>query len=117
MQDTPEIRYKDHHDPHNPACPHNQDAANACECKRVVNRKPYKVCKVEDRSVGHGIRPQFSIEIHPNGRLVIRELGRRLRVEDSLGAIYERGLMRDARREKANKKKARKEKRLARVKG
>lgn len=95
--DTQSTNYKDHHDPHSETCPHNADPENACECKRVVNRKPFRVCRVTDKSVGHGIRPSFVCEVWPDGRLVIREQGRKLRVVTTLGTVYEQCLMRDAR--------------------
>lgn len=111
---APETNYKDHHDPRNEDCPHNTSADLPCECKAKRNRKPYRVVKVTDRSVGHGIRPQFITEIHPDGRLVIREQGRRHRVETTLGTVYENCLMRDALCAIAVKKQAKKDRRKAR---
>lgn len=117
MQDTPETNYREHHNPLNDGCPHNEDASNACECKRVVNRKPFKVCRVTDKSVGHGIRPAFVCEVWPDGRLVIREQGRKLRVATTLGTVYEQCLMRDARNAILLKRKAKNDRKKLRRAG
>jgi hypothetical protein len=88
-------------------CPHNLDIARDCTCKRPVVRKPYKVARVTDSNCGIRRRAQIVAEIHPNGRLVLRELGRRHRVETTLGAVYESCVMHEARRVAAEKRKAR----------
>lgn len=84
----------DHHKPRNEACPHNEDADAECNCKKLRNRKPYRVVRVNDRNVGAGVRHNIIAELHPDGRLVLREAGRRRSsaVETSLGVIYERAL-------------------------
>ncbi len=102
------------HDPHDADCQQNFNVRADCSCKRIVNRKAYRVVRVNDRSVSHGIRPRFVAEIWPDGRLVIREQGRKLRVETTLGAVYEGCLMREARRAMAVKQAARKARRLER---
>lgn len=105
--DTQATNYKDHHDPHND-CPHNHDAEQPCTCKRVLNRKPYRVCKVRDASAPHGIRPQLILSVYPNGMLEIREHGRRMKVQTTLADVYARALMHQARAEMNAKRKAKK---------
>jgi hypothetical protein len=108
----PVATYRDWHEPQNEDCLHNHDPiTQPCTCKRKLIRKPFRVVRVRDANVGHGIRPELSIEVYPNGRLVIREAGRRMRVEATLGAVYEQCLMRDARRVVFAKRKAKQERR------
>lgn len=100
------------HDPRNESCPQNADVKFDCACKsaRIVNRKPFKQVRVTDSQVGRGIRPEIVAELWPDGRLVLREAGRRLRVETTLGVIYEQCVARDARRAamaKRNKRRTR----------
>lgn len=90
---------KDWHSPRNNECAHNDDAEKDCTCKRIVKRKPFRQVRVEDPTASHGVRKHIIAEIHPNGRLVLRESGRRLRVETTLAVVYENGLARIGRAE------------------
>jgi hypothetical protein len=103
--------YKEHHDPRNDDCPHNEDPERSCECKKPRNRKPYRRIAVCDRDVNHGVRPDLIVEIYPNARVVIREKGRRHRIETTVGTIYENCLKRDALIAIAKKRAARAERR------
>jgi hypothetical protein len=97
--------YNDAHDPRT-HCPHNVDPNAVCTCRRRRQRKPYRTLRVADKNVSRGIRPQLILEVHPDGRLVLREQGRRTRVETTLGTVYEQCLAREARRAVAAKRKA-----------
>lgn len=101
MSDTLIGHVKGCHNPRNEDCPQNTDAKFNCDCKSTAppkERKPYREVRVHDRNVGHGVRDHFVAEIWPDGKLVIREQGRRLRVETTLGVVYQDCLNRAARR-------------------
>lgn len=106
--------YKEIHNPRNDTCEHNDNPDSACTCKAIRTRKPYRVCRVTDRSASHGIKPQLILEVHPEGLLVIRESGRRMRVETTLAIVYERALMQIALVARREKKKLRRENRIKR---
>lgn len=104
----------DWHQPHDDGCPNNNDPMKPCTCKRPLHRKPYKVCRVHDNKVPHGISPDIIMETHPNGLLVFREKGRRTRYETTAGQIFA-GLVRKAGYDAAAaKRQARRNKRAAR---
>lgn len=108
-------RVKDHHSPNNEECEHNQAIDRDCTCKRVLNRKPFRVCKVHDTATKDRDRrtsPDIIIEVHPNGRLVFREKGKRTRFETTSVKVFEglrwRAAMvaaQEARAKRKNKKK------------
>ncbi len=70
-------KVKDWHSPRSEKCPHNRDAALPCNCKRPRRRKHYRVVRVNDESVPHGVRSRLAVEIYPDGTIVLREIGRR----------------------------------------
>lgn len=79
----------DWHDPYNDVCPQNIDAGNSCTCKRKINRKSYRVMRINDPTAANYQRDgRIILEVHPNGLLVLRERGRRKRYETTVGKIY-----------------------------
>lgn len=106
-------RVKEWHNPRNDECPHNQELASDCTCKRIVNRKPYRKVRVYDEKVPHGYRPNIVVEVWPNGLIRLREMGRR---DKNAHGIFASDLLpmlvrRRALAELAAKKKARAERR------
>lgn len=102
---------KDWHNPFNDDCPHNREVELDCGCKRPVKRKPFRVCKTHDtltKDRGHKTSPDIIIEVHPNGRLVFREKGKRTRFETTSVKVYEglrwRAAMVAAQQSKAKRK-------------
>lgn len=60
------------------------------------NRKPYRVVRVHDpEKPYHGVSADFVVEVHPNGLVVIREKGRRVRRSTTVTAIYFGCIMRE----------------------
>ncbi len=82
---------------HKTGCPQRYESTDECMCDFIKpkkrQRKPYRKVVVKDKNVQRGIREDLILEVHPNGRLVIREKGRKLRVETTLGVVYERLLV------------------------
>lgn len=95
------------HDPRNYSCANNEDIYKNCTCKRVVNRKPYRVVRVHDGKAPAGVKADIVVEVHPNGRLVFREAKRRRGYETTAGAVYYRIMAQEARVAAMAKKKAR----------
>ena len=93
------------HSPHNDSCEHNANVAHDCTCKRKVTRKGFKTVRVNARNVPRGVKPQLVIEIHDGGRLVFRELRRRVSYDTTIGDVYFDLMTRAARREAATKRK------------
>lgn len=109
----------DWHRPNNANCQQNIKAAWDCTCekpKRKVNRKPYRVCRVRDLGVNHGVKPDIIIEVHPNGRLIFREKNRPRRFSYGTTAadVYARLVRNEALRKAALKAKERAAKRAER---
>lgn len=105
---------KDWHSPRNEECAHNGNIDADCSCKRPARqRKPYRVCRVHDDNVPHGCRAEIVLEVHPNGRLIFREAGRRKSnaFATSVGEIYSRLTLQHARQVALAKKAARKARR------
>lgn len=80
----------DWHDPRNESCEQNRHPIEGhCTCKRKVNRKSYRVMRVNDPTAANYQRDgRIILEVHPNGLLVLRERGRRKRYETTVGKIY-----------------------------
>ena len=100
----------DWHRPRNEACSQNKNPAKDCDCaKPKRNFKPYRVVRVHDTEVNHGVKPDIIIEVHPNGRLIFREKGRPRRFSYGTTAadIYGRLVRNEALRKMAAKKKER----------
>lgn len=119
MKTPVEAVIHDWHQPRNNACAQNHDVARDCECvkpKKIKNRKPYRVCRVHDREVPHGAKADIILEVHPNGRLILREKGRprRFSYATTIGKIYTRLLMNEALAKAAAKAKERRERKAAR---
>lgn len=84
----------DWHDTKNEACPQNQEGQlhKDCTCKKQVNRKGYRVCRVHDeitKDRSHKTSQDIVIEVHPLGRLVFREKGKRKRYETTAVRVLE----------------------------
>jgi hypothetical protein len=81
---------KDWHNPRNEQCTHNRIIFAPCTCKRPVHRKPYRVVRVKLRPqfIEGRMRARVELEIHPDGLLRLREIGRRRRYETNVGRIY-----------------------------
>ena len=77
MQTEIHAKISDWHSPRNEKCAQNYDADLDCTCKRVRHRKNYRVVRVKDDSVPHGVRQRIILEIHPDGTIILREQGRR----------------------------------------
>jgi len=107
------------HNPRNEDCPHNLDATEDCNCKRIVNRKPYRVIRVHDENVPRGYRNDIIVEVWPNGLIKLRERGRRAKSAHGImaGDLYSMLLRRHALAIVAAKRKARAEKRKAKKGG
>jgi hypothetical protein len=105
---------KDWHKPSNDDCPQNFSLEADCTCKRPVNRKPYRVVRVVDQGVAHNVNPKIVIEVWPNGTLTFREAKRRRKYHASTADIYSMLVRRQAIRELAERKQARKLARKAR---
>ncbi len=71
------LEVKEWHSPRSEKCPHNRNASLPCNCKRPRRRKHYRVVRVTDDTVPHGVRSRLAVEIYPDGTIVLRELGRR----------------------------------------
>lgn len=97
----------DWHDPRNPGCSQNAHWTCDCTCEKPKRqRKPYRTVKVHDESVSmHKVRPDIILEIHPNGRLVLREKGRRSSLYTTVASVYERLVIGEARKKKLTSKK------------
>lgn len=105
-------RVRDWHSPRNNDCAHNMSPGSDCCCKRPVNRKPFRVVRVNDTSVDmHKISGRIVAELHPNGILVLREAGRRKRYVTTLGTIYAKLVWHEAITAAKAKKQARKARR------
>lgn len=103
---------RDWHSPHNEDCAHNMTPAADCSCKRKVNRKPFRVLRVNDVSVKmHKVSGRIIAESYPNGLLILREHGKRTRYETTLGAVLTGLIWRDAMAKAKAKKAARKARR------
>lgn len=100
---------KDWHNPHNIDCHQNHYTNLDCTCKRPLTRKPYKVARVNDRDHGSVV-----LEIHPDGRLVLREKGRKFRLETTIGAVYDELLWKQAKGIAVAKRKAKLDRKKAR---
>lgn len=91
---------KDWHQPNNEACPQNKNINRDCECARPKrNRKPYRVCRVHClEDIPHRVKPDIIMEVHPGGRLILREKGRPMRFSygTTIGKIYGRLVMNEA---------------------
>lgn len=99
------------HRPANPDCPHNSDIKSDCNCKRIVNRKPFRVVRVHDDNVPYRVNPNLILEIYPHGRIAIREQRRSRRYWTSTADIYAWRVRIEALQALAAAKKARAEKR------
>jgi|SRR5215471_3517153 len=112
-------KVKNAHNPRNEDCPHNLNATLDCNCKRIVNRKPYRVIRVHDSNVPRGYRHDIIVEVWPNGLIKLRERGRREKSAHGImaGDLYSMLLRRAALAHVAAKRKARAEKRKLRRKG
>ena len=112
-------KVKDWHNPRSEDCDHNRDAINDCNCKRIVNRKPYRRIRVYDINVPHGYRHDIIVEVWPNGLIKLRERGRREKSAHGImaGDLYSMLLRRAALAYVAAKRKARAEKRKLRKGG
>lgn len=115
-------RVKDWHSPNNPDCAHNTAIENDCTCKLVIRgngKKRHKArmtFRVVDYSVsGHKIKPQLVAELHDDGKLIIRESGRRISYETTLGKIYSRLVWSHAMQIASESKRKRKEARRAKL--
>lgn len=99
-------RIREWHLPSNEDCPHNTSPASDCQCKRKVNRKAFTVRRVHDPEAQrvHDV----TVEVHPNGLLVLRRPRHKARYSITLGALYERlelnEAMKAAREAKAKRK-------------
>lgn len=105
---------KDWHNPHNEDCSQNQDVYADCTCKRPRIRKPYRAIKVTDNGVGHRVNPLLIFEIYPDGTFNMREAGRKKRFSWNTADLYRHLMWRSALAYQNAKRKARKERRLAR---
>lgn len=109
------------HRPSNDECAQNQNVDLDCSCKK--NRKPYRVVRVHAKDVNHGVNPDISIEIFPDGVLKLRE-ARRSKASakvTTIGELYAQLTRRDAltalkkrNAERAQRRKVRREERSER---
>lgn len=88
---------KDWHNPRDESCPHNDDPARDCTCKKPMKRKPYRRVVVNDPGVGHRVNPKLIFEIYPNGTLAMREQKRKKRFYITAASLYSYLMQRDAR--------------------
>lgn len=100
---------KDWHNPGNMSCEQNHDVDADCTCPRPPRkRKPFKVVRVCDPTVPHNVNENIVIEIHPGGRICLREKRRKHGLWTTVGNIYAglvwREAMAAARVAKANRK-------------
>jgi hypothetical protein len=97
----------DHHKPRNEACHHNGDPDQPCSCQgpKTRNRKPYRVCRVNDGNAPSAIRPEIILEVHSNGTLVFREKGRRTSYSTTAGNVFAGLVWKEARAKALAKKK------------
>jgi hypothetical protein len=86
---------KDWHKPSNEACAQNGDPSQDCTCKLIIQsngkkrHKPRIIFRVTDHTVsGHKTKPQLVVEIHDDGKTLIRESQRRTSYETTIGNIY-----------------------------
>lgn len=94
----------DHHQPRNEACGHNIDPRYVCTCKKVKNRKGYRVCRVTDAHAPAGVESNIVLEVHPGGLLVFREKGRRRRYQTTAGSVFAGLVWKEAKAAAAAKK-------------
>lgn len=111
---------KDWHKPSNEGCAQNADPSQDCTCKLVINsngkkrHKPRIIFRVTDHSVsGHKTKPQLVVEIHDDGKTLIREAKRRISYETTIGKIYTRLVWSHAMAKAAESKRKRAEKKRA----
>lgn len=107
--------YKDWHNPHNEDCPQNWEYSKAgsldCTCKRKVNRKPFKVIRVHDESVGgHKVPKDIVLEVHPGGLIRLRAKRGKTSFDTTAATIYARLLWAEAMKAAKAKKAARRAK-------
>jgi|SRR5215469_7886624 len=105
---------KEWHNPRDERCPHNDDVARDCECKRPRIKKPYRRVAVNDNGVGHRVNPLLVFEIYFNGTIVLREKGRKKRFSIAASRLYRQLMWEAAEAYQAAKRKARAERRKAR---
>lgn len=80
----------------------------------VGERKKFRVVKVHDRSAPGGVNPRLVIEVHPDGRLVIRESKRKVFYETTVAAVYVRCILQELNRKERERRQARKASRTSR---
>jgi hypothetical protein len=113
---------KDWHKPSNEACAQNGDPSQDCTCKLIIQsngkkrHKPRIIFRVTDHSVsGHKTKPQLVVEIHDDGKTLIRESKRRISYETTIGKIYTRLVWSHAMAKAAESKRKRAEKKRAKL--
>lgn len=74
------------HAPRNEACAHNADPAQACTCKRIRAKRPYKQIVVRD-----GARVLI-LRVYPDGELEVHEKRRRSAYRDTVAGVYDRAV-------------------------
>ena len=84
------------HSPQNSLCAQNADIDAACTCKRVVERKPYRVVRIHERNPPHRVSDKLVVKLWPDGRMEIREHGRRFSVTVQISYVYDRAKWRQA---------------------
>lgn len=102
-------RIRHWHSPRNEVCAQNFSADLDCTCTRPPRkRKPFKVVRVCDPTVPHNVNENIVIEIHPGGRICLREKRRKHGLWTTVGNIYAGLVWREAmaakRVAKANRK-------------
>jgi hypothetical protein len=117
---------RDWHKPSNDECEQNKDAEANCTCKLTIpsngkKHKPRVIFRVTDHSVMRGVKPDLVVELHDDGKLIVRESKRRARYETTIGSVYCRlvknhalqAAAEKARTRAANRKQAKASKRIA----
>lgn len=118
---------RDWHKPSNMACAQNHDVDANCTCKLAIPKgngkkhKPRVIFRVTDNSVMRGIKSDLVVELHDDGKMIVRESKRHATYETSVGQVYNRLVKNHAlqvaaeraRARAANRKSAKASKRIA----
>ena len=66
--------------------------------------KEYRVIKVTDYSVPHGVKPELVVKVWKNGMIEIRERCRRVEYSATVGSVYVGALKREVMEKKKQRK-------------